>query len=86
MVDEEDPEKQKKLEIEMQRRDAKRSQRKTAKMKVQPGFTIDWLYFVVELRVLNVVWNAMVNPLVKSTWKFELKLLYRAHKHHYTHG
>jgi len=33
MVDEEDPEKQKKLEIEMQRRDAKRSQRKTAKMK-----------------------------------------------------
>jgi len=33
MIDEEDPEKQKKLEVEMQRRDAKRNQRKTAKMK-----------------------------------------------------
>jgi len=33
MIDEDDPQKQKKMEIELQRRDQKRSQRKTAKMK-----------------------------------------------------
>ena len=41
MIDEEDPEKQKKLEIEMQRRDAKRNQRKTAKMK-ETGLFLDF--------------------------------------------
>ena len=51
MIDEEDPEKQKKLEIEMQRRDAKRNQRKTAKMK-ETGLFLDFYLN------LNFTWSA----------------------------